>query len=102
MRGPEDRAKRTRRNPHGIGEMEIDDNVVAFGGFTPDFMLVDPYNGKGAPEPTVLTEADEADVEFEPEARETDTTEAPRGGEPENGAPTELAASAGDQPSLNT
>jgi superfamily II DNA/RNA helicase len=50
-RGPEDRAKRTRRNPHGIGEMDIDDNVVAFGGFTPAFLLVDPYGGKGAPEP---------------------------------------------------
>ncbi len=48
-RGSEDRARKTRRNPHGIAEMDIADNVVAFGGFTPAFLLVDPYGGKGAP-----------------------------------------------------
>ena len=59
-RGAEDRARKTRRNPHGIAEMDIADNVVAFGGFTPAFLLVDPYGGKGAPPPTVLEEdADE-------------------------------------------
>ena len=50
--GPEDRARKTRRNPHGIAEMEHGDNFVAFGGFTPAFLLVDPYGGKGAPPPT--------------------------------------------------
>ncbi|MSO73391.1 MAG: DEAD/DEAH box helicase [Rhodospirillaceae bacterium] len=48
-RGAEDRARKTRRNPHGIAEMEIADNVIAFGGFTPAFLLVDPYGGKGPP-----------------------------------------------------
>ena len=99
-RGPEDRAKRTRRNPHGIGEMDIDDNVVAFGGFTPDFMLVDPYNGKGAPEPTVLTEADEADVEFEPETPATENEASPDTSEAETGTQVELAASAGEPTTL--
>ena len=99
-RGPEDRAKRTRRNPHGIGEMDIDDNVVAFGGFTPDFMLVDPYNGKGEPEPTVLTEADEADVEFEPETPATETEASPQSSEAETGTQVELAASAGEPTTL--
>ena len=51
VRGPEDRARKTRRNPHGIAEMEYGDNVIAFGGFTPAFLLVDPYGGKGAPPP---------------------------------------------------
>ncbi|TAK97909.1 MAG: DEAD/DEAH box helicase [Rhodospirillaceae bacterium] len=50
VRGPQDRARKTRRNPHGIAEMDIDDDVVAFGGFTPAFLLVDPYGGKGAPQ----------------------------------------------------
>ena len=60
VRGPEDRARKTRRNPHGIAEMDYGDNVIAFGGFTPAFLLVDPYGGKGAPPPT--TEEAEPDV----------------------------------------
>ena len=61
VRGPEDRARTTRRNPHGIAEMEYGDNVVAFGGFTPAFLLVDPYGGKGAPPPTEDAEPDVQD-----------------------------------------
>ena len=60
VRGPEDRARKTRRNPHGIAEMDYGDNVIAFGGFTPAFLLVDPYGGKGAP--ALSTD----DVESEP------------------------------------
>jgi len=63
IRGPEDRARKTRRNPHGIAEMEYGDNVVAFGGFTPAFLLIDPYGGKGAPAPTT------EDAEPEPQER---------------------------------
>ncbi len=37
-RGPNDRAKTTRRNPHGIAEMDIKEDAVAFGGFTPAFL----------------------------------------------------------------
>jgi hypothetical protein len=59
-RGAEDRARKTRRNPHGIAEMDIGDNVVAFGGFTPAFLLVDPYGGKGVPPETAVVE-DEAE-----------------------------------------
>jgi len=65
-RGAEDRARKTRRNPHGIAEMDIAENVVAFGGFTPAFLLVDPYGGKGAPPPTVLE-----DENFEDESEES-------------------------------
>jgi hypothetical protein len=64
-RGAEDRARKTRRNPHGIAEMDIADNVVAFGGFTPAFLLVDPYGGKGAPPLTLLE-----DENFDDEAEE--------------------------------
>ena len=42
-RGPSERARRTRRNPHGIAEMNIEDDVVAFGGFTPAFLEDAPY-----------------------------------------------------------
>jgi len=45
-RAPEERARKTRRNPHGIAEMDIGDHVVAFGGFTPAFLLVEPYVAK--------------------------------------------------------
>ena len=65
IRGPEDRAKKTRRNPHGIAEMDHGDNVLAFGGYTPGFMLVDPYNGKGAPSLREIEEAAEAEEEAE-------------------------------------
>jgi len=65
-RGAEDRARKTRRNPHGIAEMDIADNVVAFGGFTPAFLLVDPYSGKGVP-----PEAPVADDEHEEEVQDT-------------------------------
>ncbi len=65
IRGPEDRAKKTRRNPHGIAEMDHGDNVLAFGGYTPEFMLVDPYNGKGAPSLREIEEAAEAEEEAE-------------------------------------
>ena len=41
-RGPDDRAPRTRRNPHGIAEMDMEDDVVAFGGFTPAFLTDTP------------------------------------------------------------
>ena len=60
-RGAEDRARKTRRNPHGIAEMDIADNVVAFGGFTPAFLLVDPYGGKGAPPPMTIEEDSDED-----------------------------------------
>ena len=69
-RGAEDRARKTRRNPHGIAEMDIADNVVAFGGFTPAFLLVDPYGGKGAPPPTAIEEDSE---EYHESATATDT-----------------------------
>jgi len=67
-RGPQDRVRSTRRNPHGIAEMEIDDDVVAFGGFTPAFLLVDPYGGKGVPQgvteiPEDTDDEDEASVD---------------------------------------
>lgn len=65
-RGPDDRVKKTRRNPHGIAEMEYGDNVVAFGGFTPAFLLVDPYVTKAspaAPEPEGDSES-ETDEDF--------------------------------------
>jgi len=65
-RGAEDRARKTRRNPHGIADMDIGDNVIAFGGFTPAFLLVDPYGGKGAPPPRSL----EDDAELQDEAEE--------------------------------
>lgn len=42
-RGADDRARRTRRNPHGIAEMDHGDDVVAFGGFTPAFLQNAPY-----------------------------------------------------------
>ena len=58
-RGAEDKARKTRRNPHGIAEMDIADNVVAFGGFTPAFLLVDPYGGKGAPPPRAIEDEGE-------------------------------------------
>ena len=61
IRGPEDRARKTRRNPHGIAEMDHADNVIAFGGYTPAFLLVDPYNGKGAPSTREIDEAAEAE-----------------------------------------
>ena len=62
-RGAEDRARKTRRNPHGIAEMDIADNVVAFGGFTPAFLLVDPYGGKGAPPPMAVEDERDEDSE---------------------------------------
>ena len=68
-RGAEDRARKTRRNPHGIAEMDIADNVMAFGGFTPAFLLVDPYGGKGAPPPTML-EDENLDDEHEDKSGE--------------------------------
>jgi superfamily II DNA/RNA helicase len=69
-RGAEDRARKTRRNPHGIADMDISDNVLAFGGFTPAFLLVDPYGGKGAP--PARTAEDEADAQDdEPAPAET-------------------------------
>ncbi|MBX7201031.1 MAG: hypothetical protein K1X51_16800, partial [Rhodospirillaceae bacterium] len=37
----------------------------AFGGYTPEFMLVDPYNGKGAPSLREIEEAAEAEEEAE-------------------------------------
>ena len=64
VRGPEDRARRTRRNPHGIADMEYGENVVAFGGFTPAFLLVDPYGGKGAPD--ITAPMDESSESSEP------------------------------------
>jgi len=75
-RGAEDRARKTRRNPHGIADMDIADNVMAFGGFTPAFLLVDPYAGKGAPPPR--SQEDEAELQDEeetkPETQETVAT----------------------------
>ena len=63
-RAPEERARKTRRNPHGIAEMEHGENVVAFGGFTPAFLLVDPYVSKPGPRDEKLDE-DEMPVEDE-------------------------------------
>ncbi len=71
-RGAEDRARKTRRNPHGIAEMDIADNIVAFGGFTPAFLLVDPYGGKGAPPITALE-----DETFDEEHEEKRTESVP-------------------------
>jgi superfamily II DNA/RNA helicase len=73
-RGPEDRARKTRRNPHGIAEMDIADDVIAFGGFTPAFLLVDPYGGKGVPAPAVMPEQTEEDEEPAPETSSATTT----------------------------
>jgi superfamily II DNA/RNA helicase len=64
VRGAEDRARKTRRNPHGIAEMEHGENVVAFGGFTPAFLLVDPYVAKPKSSDEPLSE-DEAPIEEE-------------------------------------
>ncbi|MHB1207534.1 MAG: DEAD/DEAH box helicase [Rhodospirillaceae bacterium] len=61
IRGPEDRARKTRRNPHGIAEMDHADNVVAFGGYTPAFLLVDPYGGKSPPSTREIEDAAEFD-----------------------------------------
>ncbi|MGE4061848.1 MAG: DEAD/DEAH box helicase [Rhodospirillaceae bacterium] len=63
-RAPEERARKTRRNPHGIAEMDHGDNVVAFGGFTPAFLLVDPYVVKPAAQSDSPSE-DEAPAEEE-------------------------------------
>lgn len=63
-RGPNDRARRTRRNPHGIAEMNIDDDVVAFGGFTPAFLGDTPYR---ASEPE-KSRADHSDDDNDAEA----------------------------------
>ncbi len=75
-RGAEDRARKTRRNPHGIAEMDIAENVIAFGGFTPAFLLVDPYGGKGAPPETIVSEDDE-DAEEPAKNAAQDAEEAP-------------------------
>ncbi len=64
VRGAEDRVRKTRRNPHGIAEMDHGDNVVAFGGFTPAFLLIDPYVAKPAVRGEKL-EDDEAPIEEE-------------------------------------
>ncbi len=89
-RGTEDRAKKTRHNPHGIAEMDIADNVIAFGGFTPEFMLIDPYGGKGAPPPTQLVEEDDesSDEEYAAPAERSSAPE-----EQANPAPEPQAAS---------
>jgi superfamily II DNA/RNA helicase len=72
-RGAEDRARKTRRNPHGIAEMDIADNVVAFGGFTPAFLLVDPYGGKGAPPESVIVDEESHEENETPSVPETQT-----------------------------
>ena len=46
-RNPDERTRRTRRNPHGIAEMKLGDDVVAFGGFTPAFLQDAPYCSSG-------------------------------------------------------
>jgi hypothetical protein len=63
-RAPEARARKTRRNPHGIAEMDHGENVVAFGGFTPAFLLADPYVVKSPP-PGETPGADDASMEEE-------------------------------------
>ncbi len=83
IRGPEDRAKKTRRNPHGIAEMEFGDSVVAFGGYTPEFMLVDPYGGKGPPSLREIEEAAEADEAAEAAEAATRAAEPDAGHSPE-------------------
>ncbi|MBY0508938.1 MAG: DEAD/DEAH box helicase [Rhodospirillaceae bacterium] len=87
-RGAEDRARKTRRNPHGIAEMDIGDNVVAFGGFTPAFLLVDPYGGKGVPPETAVVE-DEAEEPQDETPAERSDTQAQDGGAIEQAAATE-------------
>jgi superfamily II DNA/RNA helicase len=83
-RGSEDRAKKTRRNPHGIADMDIDDNVVAFGGFTPQFMLVDPYGGKGVPPERQTIEDEEiVDEDQTASAEESSAPESQPGPAPE-------------------
>ena len=61
-RGPTERARRTRRNPHGIAEMNTEDDVVAFGGFTPAFLEDVPYRATESETPQA------EHVEEEPEA----------------------------------
>jgi hypothetical protein len=56
--------------------MDIADNVIAFGGFTPAFLLVDPYGGKGAPPETRVVEDDsDDDAQEETAAAETPAVE---------------------------
>jgi superfamily II DNA/RNA helicase len=76
-RGAEDRARKTRRNPHGIADMDISDNVLAFGGFTPAFLLVDPYGGKGAPPPRATEDEAEEALDDEPTHAETANAASP-------------------------
>ena len=93
VRGPQDRARKTRRNPHGIAEMDIDDDVVAFGGFTPAFILVDPYGGKGAPQEIANVPEDSDDEDDQ--SHETVTSTPPETDldlAPADGDITELAA----------
>ncbi len=60
-RSPNERARKTRRNPHGIAEMDIGDDVIAFGGFTPAFLQDAPYRaGESARSQTGQSE-DETD-----------------------------------------
>jgi superfamily II DNA/RNA helicase len=69
-RAPEERARKTRRNPHGIAEMEHGDNVVAFGGFTPAFLLVEPYVAKPSTRGDKADDAVEDQVEGDADAPE--------------------------------
>ena len=82
IRGPEDRARKTRRNPHGIAEMDHAENVLAFGGYTPAFLLIDPYNGKGAPSTREIEDA--AEAEEEAESAQTAAPAAETGNAPEH------------------
>ena len=43
-RSPDESTRKTRRNPHGIAEMNIEDDVLAFGGFTPAFLQEAPQS----------------------------------------------------------
>ncbi len=69
-RAPEERARKTRRNPHGIAEMDHGDNVVAFGGFTPAFLLIEPYVAKPSARGEKADDAVEDQVDDEADAPE--------------------------------
>ena len=96
-RGAEDRARKTRRNPHGIAEMDIADNVVAFGGFTPAFLLVDPYGGKGAPPVRPVEEDEEIADDVSEETSSAQSSESA-----EQPTPTPEAQAAADSSSIES
>ena len=55
--------------------MDVADNVVAFGGYTPAFLLVDPYGGKAPPSTREIEDA--AEFDDAEDAREHHVEDAP-------------------------